>query len=266
MTATIDLRSDTVTLPPPAMRRAMYEAELGDDVYREDPTVNRLEERAAELLGKEAGLFVASGTQGNLLAVLASCGRGEEIILGDQSHLFNYEAGGAPALAGVQPRTLPNRPDGTLDLATVAAAIHDGSDAHNARTTLLCLENTHNRCGGAVLEPGYMEAAVRLAREHGLGLHLDGARLFNAAVALGVPASALAAGATSVSVCASKGLAAPVGSVLCGARDFIDRARRWRKMVGGGMRQAGVIAAAALFATDHMIERLAEDHDHARCL
>jgi threonine aldolase len=266
MTATIDLRSDTVTMPPPGMRRAMYEAELGDDVYREDPTVNRLEERAADLLGKEAGLFVTSGTQGNLLAVLASCGRGEEIILGDRSHMFNYEAGGAPALVGVQPRTVPNLPDGTLDLEMVAAAIHDGSDAHSPRTTLLCLENTQNRCGGAALDSGYMEAAARLAREHGLGLHLDGARLFNAAVALGVPVSALAAGTTSVSVCASKGLAAPVGSVLCGSRAFIDRARRWRKMVGGGMRQAGVIAAGALYALDHMVERLAEDHEHARRL
>jgi threonine aldolase len=266
MTATIDLRSDTVTLPPPGMRTAMYEADLGDDVYREDPTVNKLEERAAALLGKEAGLFVTSGTQGNLLAVLASCGRGEEIILGDQAHLFLAEGGGASALAGVQPRTLPNQPDGTLDLEMVAAAIRDGSDVHHPRTTLLCLENTQNRCGGAVLDTVYMEAAAHLARERGLGLHLDGARLFNAAVALGVPASALAAGTTSVSVCVTKGLAAPVGSVLCGSRALIDRARRGRKMVGGGMRQAGVIAAGALYALDHMVERLAEDHEHARRL
>lgn len=266
MTATIDLRSDTVTLPPPGMRAAMYEAELGDDVFGEDPTVNRLEERAAALLGKEAGLFVTSGTQGNLLAVLTACGRGEEIILGDLAHMFTSEAGGASALAGVQVRTVQNRPDGTLDLAAVAEAIRDGRDVHVPRTSLLCLENTHNRCGGAVLEPGYMQAAARLAREHGLALHLDGARLFNAAVALGVPASDLAAGAASVSVCASKGLSAPVGSVLCGSRAFIERARHWRKMVGGGMRQAGVIAAGALYAFEHMVERLADDHEHARRL
>jgi threonine aldolase len=266
MSEIIDLRSDTVTLPPPAMRKAMYEAELGDDVYREDPTVGMLEERAAELLGKEAGLFVTSGTQGNLVAVLTSCTRGDELIAGDQAHIFHSEVGGASALAGVLVRTVKNQIDGSLDLAEVEAAIRDDSDDHNPHSSLICLENTQNRCGGMVLDGGYMERVRTLAMARGLGVHLDGARLFNAAVTLGVPASDLAAGADSVSICASKGLAAPVGSVLCGTRSFVGRARRWRKAVGGGMRQAGVIAAGALYALDHMVDRLAEDHEHARRL
>jgi threonine aldolase len=266
VSAPIDLRSDTVTLPPPEMRRAMYEAELGDDVYGEDPTVNRLEACAAEITGKEAGLFVSSGTQGNLVAVLTSCTRGDEVVLGDQSHLLHYEVGGVAALAGAQPRAVPNEPDGTLALPAIAAAIRDRTDLHNPFTTLICLENTHNRCGGTVLGPEYMRQVRQLARANGLAVHLDGARVFNAAVALGLPVAALTADVDSVSMCASKGLAAPVGSILCGSRDFIHRARRWRKMVGGGMRQAGVIAAGALYALDHMVERLAEDHALAHTL
>ncbi len=266
MSETIDLRSDTVTLPPPAMRRAMYEAELGDDVYREDPTVNRLEERAAEITGKDAGLFVTSGTQGNLVSVLTHCSRGDEIVLGDESHILHYEVGGASALAGAQVRAVPNQPDGTLDPAAIAAVIRDRSDLHNPFTRLICLENTQNRCGGVVLWPAYMREVRALAHKNDVAVHLDGARLFNAAVALNLPAAALTVDVDSVTFCASKGLAAPVGSVLCGSAAFVEQARRWRKMMGGGMRQAGVIAAGALYALDHMVERLADDHALARRL
>ena len=266
MSRTIDFRSDTVTLPPPEMRRAMYEAELGDDVYGEDPTVNALQERAAELVGKEAGLFVTSGTQGNLVSILTHCTRGDEIVLGDQAHILHYEVGGASALAGAQVRTVPNRVDGTLDPAAVAAVMRDPSDVHNPYTRLVCLENTQNLCGGVVLSPAYMREIGALAHAHGASLHLDGARLFNAAVAQGISAAEAAGGADTVTICASKGLAAPVGSVLCGSGEFIDRARRWRKMVGGGMRQAGVIAAGALFALNNMVDRLADDHRLARLL
>jgi threonine aldolase len=266
MTEAIDLRSDTVTLPPPEMRRAMYEAELGDDVFGEDPTVHRLEARAAQLSGKEAGLYVTSGTQGNLVAVLTSCTRGDEIIAGDQSHMLHYEVGGASALAGVQLRTVPNEVDGTMAIDALAAVIRDRSDLHNPWTTLICLENTHNRCGGAVLPLLYLRKVRQLAAARGIPVHLDGARVFNAAVALGVPVQVIAAEVDTISMCASKGLAAPVGSILCGPAPFIERARRWRKMVGGGMRQAGVIAAGALYALDHMVERLADDHALARKL
>lgn len=266
MSETIDLRSDTVTMPPPGMRRAMYEAELGDDVYGEDPTVNRLEERAAHITGKEAALFVSSGTQGNLVAVLTACTRGDEIVVGDQAHILHYEVGGASALAGVQVRTVANQRDGTLDLDAIASVIRDRTDLHNPFTTLICLENTQNRCGGVVLDQAYMRAVQEIAHRHDARVHLDGARLFNAAVALGVPPSAITAHVDSVTFCASKGLAAPVGSVLCGTRDAMARARRWRKMVGGGMRQVGVIAAGALFALEHMIDRLADDHANARSL
>ncbi|HEY8285366.1 MAG TPA: low-specificity L-threonine aldolase [Chloroflexota bacterium] len=266
MSEIIDLRSDTVTLPPPEMRRAMYEAELGDDVYGEDPTINRLEARAAELLGKPAGLFVTSGTQGNLVAVLTHATRGDEIVVGDQAHILHYEVGGASTLAGVQVRTVATEADGTLPLAGIQAVLRDRTDFHNPYTRLICLENTHNRRGGVVLRPAYMRQVRELARENDLVVHLDGARLFNAAVALGVPASALVEDVDSVTFCASKGLAAPVGSVLCGNADWIDRARRWRKMMGGGMRQAGLIAAGALYALDHMVDRLAEDHALARRL
>ncbi len=259
----IDLRSDTVTRPTEEMRRAMYDAEVGDDVYGEDKTVNTLESLAAEKLGKEAGLFVASGTMSNLIAILAQTARGDEIIVGDESHVFWYEVGGASALAGVVIRTVPNQPDGKMSVADLEAAIRT-SDIHFPRTALICLENTHNRCGGTVLDVGYTKEAVQLAHRHGLGIHLDGARLCNAAVALGVSLQKLAEGTDTVGICLSKGLSAPVGSVLCGSGELIADARKWRKMLGGGMRQAGVIAAAGIIALETMIDRLTEDHQHAR--
>jgi len=261
----IDLRSDTVTLPTPAMREAMYRAELGDDVFGEDPTVNRLQEIAAERLGKEAALFVPSGTMGNLVAMLSHCGRGEGVIMGDQSHTFTSEAGGAAALGGLYLRMVPNQPDGTLDPAQVEAAI-PSEDIHHPHIALLCLENTHNYCGGTVLSPDYMVQAAMVARRHGMALHLDGARIFNAAVALGVRVRELAAQADSVMFCLSKGLCAPVGSMLCGSAGFITKARATRKIVGGGMRQAGVLAAAGIVALEQMVNRLQEDHDNARFL
>ncbi|MCC7020724.1 MAG: low-specificity L-threonine aldolase [Ardenticatenales bacterium] len=265
MNGCVDLRSDTLTRPTPAMRAAMAAAEVGDDVFGEDPTVNRLERQAAETMGKAAGLFVPSGTMGNLAAVLAHCGRGDEAIVGDEAHTFYYEAGGMAALGGIQPRTLPNRPDGTLDITAVEAAVR-APNIHFPVTRLICLENTHNRCGGAVLDAAYMRSVRAVADAHGLPVHLDGARIFNAAVALGVPAATLAADADSVTFCLSKGLAAPVGSVLCGTAAFIDAARRARKQLGGGMRQAGVLAAAGLVALDTMVDRLADDHENARRL
>lgn len=261
----VDLRSDTVTKPTPAMREAMARAEVGDDVFGEDPTVNRLEALAAERMGKAAALFVASGTMGNLAAVLAHCGRGDEMILGDLSHTFLYEAGGAAALGGVHPRTLPTQPDGTLAPAAIEAAVR-GDDPHFPVTRLICLENTHNRAGGAALGAAYLRDVGELADRRGLRLHLDGARIFNAAVALGVPARRLAAPAHSITFCLSKALCAPVGSVLCGEAEFIARARRVRKQLGGGMRQAGVLAAAGIVALETMVERLAEDHVRARRL
>ncbi len=261
----IDLRSDTVTQPTPAMREAMARAEVGDDVYGEDPTVNRLEEMAAALVGKEAGLFVPSGTMGNLAAILAHCQRGDEVILGHLAHIFLYEAGGMAALGGVHPHPIPNQPDGTLALEEVRAAIRP-DDVHQPPTRLITLENTHNRCGGAALTVEYTRAVGDLAREHGLRLHLDGARLFNAAVALGVEPAALTEPVDSVTFCLSKGLCAPVGSVLCGSRAFIERARRIRKQLGGGMRQAGVLAAAGIVALETVLPRLGEDHIRARAL
>jgi threonine aldolase len=261
----IDLRSDTVTLPTPAMREAMATAEVGDDVLSEDPTVNRLEAIAAARVGKEAALFVASGTMGNLVALLTHCGRGDEIIAGDRAHLFLYEAGGASALGSIHSRQVPNRPDGTLDLAQVEAAIRPDND-HFPRSRLLCLENTHNRCGGACLTPDYLRQARALADQYGLRIHLDGARIFNAAVALGLDVRELTRPADSVSFCLSKGLSAPVGSLLCGSADFIHQARRVRKVVGGGMRQAGVIAAAGIVALEQMVDRLTDDHANARRL
>ena len=261
----IDLRSDTVTHPTPAMREAMYRAEVGDDVFGDDPTVNRLQEMAAERVGKEAGLFVPSGTMGNLLALLTHCGRGTEVILGDMSHTYLAEVGGVAAVGGINPRPLPNRPDGTIAPAQIEAAIRP-DNVHYPRTRLICLENTQNYCGGAVLPPHYMSTVGQIARRYDLPVHLDGARIFNAAVALGVPAGRLAQDVTSVQFCFSKGLAAPIGSILCGPADFIAEARRNRKMVGGGMRQVGVIAAACIVALEQMIDRLAEDHANARRL
>jgi len=261
----IDLRSDTVTLPTPAMREAIFSAEVGDDVFGEDPTVNRLEAMAAERTGKEAALLVVSGTMGNILSVLTHCARGEEVILGDSSHIFLNEAGGMSALGGIFPHTIPNQPDGTLRLADIEAAIR-AENIHFPRTRLICLENTHNRCYGAPLSVEYTSSVVALAKQHGLLLHLDGARIFNAAVALGVNVKKLTRGVDSLNLCLSKGLSAPVGSVICGSRDFITRARRIRKMLGGGMRQAGIIAAAGIVALESMTDRLAEDHANARRL
>ncbi|HEX9018089.1 MAG TPA: low-specificity L-threonine aldolase [Anaerolineaceae bacterium] len=261
----VDLRSDTVTRPTPAMREAMAAAEVGDDVFREDPTINRLQEMAAQRMGKEAGLFVPSGTMGNLAAVLTHCGRGDEVILGNLGHTFLFEGGGIAALGGVHSYVLPNQPDGTLRMEDIQAAVRP-DDVHAPITRLITLENTHNRCGGVVLPVAYMEEVGAFARERGLKVHLDGARIFNAAAALGVPAARLAEGADSVTFCLSKGLCAPVGSVLCGPVEFIEKARRIRKQLGGGMRQAGVLAAAGIVALEQMTGRLDEDHRRARHL
>ncbi len=261
----VDLRSDTVTLPTQQMRAAMAKAEVGDDVYGEDPSINRLEDMSASLMGKQAGLFVPSGTMGNLAAILAHCGRGDEFILGDKSHTFLYEAGGAAALGGVHPHLLPNQADGTLALDEVQGAVRP-DDIHQPISRLVVLENTHNRCGGVALNVEYTRAAGELAHEYGLKLHLDGARIFNAAIALGVEVRDLTDPVDSVTFCLSKGLSAPVGSVLCGTSEFIAQARRMRKQLGGGMRQAGVLAAAGIVALETMVERLAEDHDRAKQL
>ncbi|WP_213876178.1 low-specificity L-threonine aldolase [Pseudomonas sp. dw_358] len=258
----IDLRSDTVTRPVPAMLDAMARAPVGDDVYGEDPTVNRLEQSLAGRLGFAQGLFVPSGTMSNLLGLMAHCDRGEEYIVGQQAHTYKYEGGGAAVLGSIQPQPLEVQADGSLDLAQVVAAIKP-DDFHFARTRLLALENTMQ---GKVLPLGYLAEARRLTQAHGLSLHLDGARLYNAAVKLGVEAREITRHFDSVSVCLSKGLGAPVGSVLCGSADLIGRARRLRKMVGGGMRQAGILAAAGLYALDHQVERLAEDHANAQQL
>ncbi|HDD55813.1 MAG TPA: low-specificity L-threonine aldolase [Chloroflexi bacterium] len=261
----IDLRSDTVTLPTPEMREAIASAEVGDDVYGEDPTVNLLEEESARLLGKDAALFIPSGTMGNLAAVLTHCERGSEIILGDKSHIFLNEAGGAAALGGIQPHIIPNQKDGTLRLEDIREAIRF-DDIHHPRTRLITLENTHNMCGGAALSAVYTRSVGEIAQEQGLKFHLDGARIFNAASALGVDPADLVQPLDSVMFCLSKGLGAPVGSMLCGDAEFIHRARRTRKMLGGAMRQAGLIAAAGLYALRHHLPLLTEDHRRARDL
>jgi len=262
---TIDLRSDTVTQPSPAMRKAIFDAELGDDVFCEDPTVNRLEKISAERLGKEAALLVVSGTMGNLAGILAHCARGDEVILGDQSHTFHYEAGGIAALGGVHPHTIPNEPNGTLRPEDIESAIR-ADNVHFPRTKLICLENTHNRCGGAPLTPQYTDSVAAIAKKHNLRIHIDGARIFNAAVALGVDAKDLTRNADSVTFCLSKGLAGPVGSIICGSKEFIAEVRRIRKVLGGGMRQAGIIAAPGIVALEEMIDRVSEDHANARRL
>ncbi len=261
----IDLRSDTVTQPTQAMRSAMSQAVVGDDVYGEDPTINRLQEMGAAMMGKEAGLFVPSGTMGNLAAILAHCGRGDEVILGTKAHTFLFEAGGISALGGIHSCQIPNRPDGTLDLEDIRQAIRP-DNVHDPITRLIALENTQNRCGGVALTAGYTRAVGELAHQHNLRVHLDGARIFNAAVSLGVPASELAGPADSVTFCLSKGLCAPVGSVLCGSKEFIHQALRIRKQLGGGMRQAGVLAAAGIVALEIMVDRLADDHHRAKDL
>lgn len=258
----IDLRSDTVTRPSQEMRAVMAQAEVGDDVYGDDPSVNQLESYTAELVGTEAALFTSSGTQSNLLALLTLCQRGDEYIAGQQAHCYLYEAGGAAVLGGIQPQPIEAEPDGSLNLKKVKELIKD-DDFHYARTKLLCLENTHS---GIVLSMDYLDRATAFVRHHGLKLHCDGARIFNAAIKLQVPVNQICQGFDSVSICLSKGLGAPVGSLLCGDSDFIAKARRWRKMLGGGMRQAGILAAAGRYALTHNIDRLTQDHENARIL
>ncbi len=258
----IDLRSDTVTKPSPAMREAMARADVGDDVFGDDPTVNKLQEVAAARFGMQAGLFFPSGTQSNLAALMAHCQRGEEVILGQDAHTYCHEAGGAAVLGSIQPQPLTNKPDGTLDLAEVEDAIKP-DDSHYAITKLLSLENT---IGGKVISRAYMADAIALARRHKLSTHLDGARVFNAAVKLGMPVKDLCGGFDTVSVCLSKGLGTPAGTVLVGKKDVIDRARRIRKMLGGTMRQVGILAAAGLYALENNVDRLAEDHASAERL
>ena len=261
----VDLRSDTVTQPTPEMRAAMAQAAVGDDVYGEDPTVNRLQQMAAEMLGKEAGLFIPSGTMGNLSAVLAHCGRGDEVILGHLSHTFVYECGGISSLGGMHSHQIRNQPDGTLELDDIREAVRS-DDPHFPVTRLIILENTHNRCGGVSIDMEYTDQVAAIAREHDIKLHLDGARIFNAAAALGVSARDLAEPFDSVTFCLSKGLCAPVGSVLCGSKKFIHQAHRVRKQLGGGMRQAGILAAAGIVALESMVDRLGEDHVRAEML
>ena len=263
--AIIDLRSDTVTLPTPEMRKATYEAELGDDQHGEDPTAQRLEAMAAERLGKEAALLVASGRMGNLVCILSHCQRGDEIITGSMSHIFLNEGGSASALGSVHVRTVPDR-DGIPDPGDVEEAIRATTSINLPRSSLLCLENTHNAASGAVSTPEQIATLARIAHDRGLAVHLDGARLFNAAVALDIPVAKLARDVDSVTFCLSKGLCCPAGSLVCGSHEFIQRARKNRGMVGGAMRQVGVIAAPGIVALESMVDRLAEDHDNARRL
>lgn len=259
---TIDLRSDTVTKPTRPMLDAMLNAPLGDDVYGEDPTVNLLEEAAADMLGKEAAIFCPSGTQSNLLALLTHCQRGDEYIVGQKAHTYMYEAGGGAVLGSIQPQPLDFQKDGTLDLEQVAQTIKP-DDYHFAKTRLLCLENTQ---WGKVLPMDYLKKAKALTDKEGLGIHLDGARIFNAAVKLDIHVKDISQYFDTVSFCLSKGLGTPVGSLLCGNKDQIHAARRWRKMLGGGMRQAGILAAAGIYALNHHVDRLADDHDNGRFL
>jgi threonine aldolase len=261
----IDLRSDTVTKPTPEMREAMAEAEVGDDVYMDDPTVNKLQEKAAEMLGKEDSLFVPSGTMGNLLALLVHCQRGDEVIVGDCAHIYVNEAGGMSALGGIHPRPIKNQADGTLALDDIRAAIQT-EDVHHTITRLICLENTQNICGGVVLLAEYTQFVGKIARENNLSLHIDGARIFNAAAALNINVKELVAPADSVMFCLSKGLVAPVGSMLVGTKKIINRARHLRKMLGGGMRQVGVLAAAGIISLEKMTGRLGQDHARAKIL
>lgn len=261
----IDLRSDTVTQPTKAMRLAMADAKVGDDVFQEDPTLNDLEKMAAQKTGKEAAIFVPSGTMGNLISVLAHCQRGDEVILGDRSHIFLNEVGGMSAVGGIHPHIIPNNDDGTLPLDAIEKVVRH-KDIHYPPTRLICLENTHNYCQGAPLTPDYMREVADLAKKHSLNIHLDGARVFNAAVALNIEVSSLVQHVDSVMFCLSKGLSAPVGSLVCGTEQFILKVRKLRKMVGGGMRQAGHLAAAGQVALENQIEPLKKDHQLARQL
>jgi len=262
---TVDLRSDTTTLPTDEMRQAIAESELGDDVFQGDPTVNKLQDLAAQRMGKEAALLVPSGTMANLASILTHCGRGAEVILGNRAHTYKYEKGGISAYGGIHSTQIPNQDDGTMQLEDIRAAIR-GIDDHFPVTKLSCLENTHNVCGGAPLSVTYTKEVANLAKAHNIKLHIDGARIFNAAVAQGVEVQELVEDADSMSFCMSKGLAAPVGSIICGSKDFIDQARGIRKGLGGGMRQAGIIAAAGIVALETMVDRLQEDHTNARLL
>jgi len=262
---TVDLRSDTTTLPTDEMRQAIAESELGDDVFQGDPTVNKLQDLAAQRMGKEAALLVPSGTMANLASILTHCGRGAEVILGNRAHTYKYEKGGISAYGGIHSTQIPNQDDGTMQLEDIRAAIR-GIDDHFPVTKLICLENTHNVCSGAPLSVKYTKEVANLARAHNIKLHIDGARIFNAAVAQGVEVQELVEDADSMSFCMSKGLAAPVGSIICGSKDFIDQARGIRKGLGGGMRQAGIIAAAGIVALETMVDRLQEDHTNARLL
>jgi threonine aldolase len=261
----IDLRSDTITQPTPAMREAMAKAEVGDDVYGEDPTVNRLQEMSAEMMGKEAGLLVTSGTMGNLVAVLVHSQRGQEVIMGTNAHTFLYEAGGIAAFGGVHTHTLPNQDDGTIRIEDIHHAVRSEND-HHPRTSLVVIENTQNRCGGVALTREYTQQVGELAHSHKLKLHMDGARIFNAAAAFGLNAKEMVESVDSVTFCLSKGLCAPVGSVLCGDKNFIYEAKRLRKALGGGMRQAGILAAAGIVALEEMVDRVSEDHVRGRQL
>lgn len=261
----IDLRSDTVTKPTPEMREAMAEAEVGDDVYGDDPTLNRLEELAAHMLGKEAAVFVPSGTMGNLIALMVHCQRGDEAIVGDRSHIYLNEAGGISALGGIIPNPIPNQNDGTLALDDILASIRT-EDVHHPITRLICLENTQNSCGGIPLTLEYIQQVGELARTRNLFFHLDGARIFNAATALNIDVKDLVAPADSVMFCLSKGLSSPIGSILVGTKKFIARARHIRKMLGGGMRQVGIVAAAGIVSMEKMTKRLGEDHQRAKKL
>ena len=262
---TVDLRSDTTTMPTDEMRQAIAESELGDDVFQGDPTVNKLQDLAAQRMGKEAALLVPSGTMANLASILTHCGRGAEVILGNRAHTYKYEKGGISAYGGIHSTQIPNQDDGTMQLEDIRAAIR-GIDDHFPVTKLICLENTHNVCSGAPLSVKYTKEVANLARAHNIKLHIDGARIFNAAVAQGVEVQELVEDADSMSFCMSKGLAAPVGSIICGSKDFIDQARGIRKGLGGGMRQAGIIAAAGIVALETMVDRLQEDHTNARLL
>ncbi|HIN19725.1 MAG TPA: low-specificity L-threonine aldolase [Candidatus Marinimicrobia bacterium] len=265
MNKIIDLRSDTVTLPSDEMRQSIANADLGDDVFREDPTINQLESKSSELFGKEAAIFVPSGTMGNLASILAHCDRGTEIILGDKSHTFLYEGGGISAFGGIHSRQLPNQDDGTLDVEEIKSAIRTEND-HFPKTSAIGLENTHNMCFGTPLSVEYINSVALIAKENGLKLHIDGARIFNAAVALNVAVKDLVENADSVTFCLSKGLAAPVGSVVCGGEKFIYQVRRNRKALGGGMRQAGILAAAGLLSLNLAESQLLEDHKNAKLL
>jgi threonine aldolase len=261
----IDFRSDTVTHPTDAMREAMSNAVVGDDVFEEDPTINNLQEKSAKMLGKDAGLFTPSGTMANLIAVLTHCGRGDEAVMGTNGHTFLHEVGGLAALGGVFPQLVPNLPDGTLDLEDIKGAIRT-TDIHHPDTRLFILENTQNNCGGIPISRQYLKSVVGILGPAGIPLHIDGARIFNACIALDEKPADLVACADSIMFCLSKGLCAPVGSILCGSNEFISKARKIRKQLGGGMRQAGIIAAAGIIALDEMIERLNEDHKRAKML